>query len=154
MARQRAGVEKIIAHRNNTTHRAGGYQFLANDFFGVARIGGGAGHNKTRAAGGVKVMVKILYPQIVAVVGFGDADVFKQPQVGFNVIFVFIDFVDVKGRIGHHKVALANQVVRVGVKAVAFDDFAFDAVDGQVHLRQQSGRFAQTCRRNRKPDRE
>ena len=48
-------------------------------------------------------------------------------------------FVHVEGRIGHHKVGLADQLVRVFVVGYGLLDVALQAVDGQVHLGQADG---------------
>ena len=58
-----------------------------------------------------------------------------------EVIFetVFVDPVNIEGRIGEDKIELARTVVQVFVIGVALSDVASQSVDGKVHLVEADG---------------
>ena len=58
---------------------------------------------------------------------------------GSSLMLLGVHQVHVERRIGHHEVALADQVVLVLVVGDGLGDVAFQPVDGEVHLGEADG---------------
>ena len=173
-AGQSHGVEKVGADGHHHIHGAGFDDLLADVQFRAAGVGGGVGHDEPGAAGVSEGAVEELNPEVVGVVGAGQAE--GKARVVLEPVLVHP--VHVEGRIGHDEIELAGGAVQVFVVGVALADVAGQTVHGEVHLaqahglghlllavdaqlgagilfvfRRQSGRSARTCRRSRRPGR-
>ena len=104
---------------------------------GVAGVAGRVGHDESGSAAVVERRVELLDPQVVGVVGLGEAE--REPLVAGELVLV--DLVDVERRVGHDEVERADGVVGVLVVAVGQADVAREAVEGEVHLGQRDRDF-------------
>ena len=115
---------------------------LADFLLGRAGVGGGIGHDKAGAAFRIQRGIEKLNPQIIRVVGARQAE--RKAAARADGIFqpLLVHGIDVERRIGEHEVEFAGGFVRVVVVAVdvaAVPDFAFQAVNGEVHAAEASG---------------
>ena len=101
-------------------------------------VRGGGGHDEARAPVLVQVGIKIGDPQVIGVSEFLFR-VDRGPSKGQTPCALSrfgVDLVHIKGRIGHHIVAAAVQIVGIVVEGVGlvtgFDD-AIESVDGHIH---------------------
>ena len=141
-----AGVEEVAADVDHHVHGAALDQLLPH--FGLVATGARRlrGHDDAGAAVLVQVAVEIGKPEVVGVrdllrlVDAGQAE--GQALVALDLLGVH--FVHVEGRIGHHEIALSDQLVRVlvvGDGLVAGADPALQPVHGEVDLGQLRGGF-------------
>ena len=135
------GVEEIGADGDHDVHIASLDKLLTHLGFLVACAGSLGGHDESGPAAPVQIAVEEADPDIVAVghlaalVGPRQAE----RQAGIRFHLPGINLVHVEGRIGHHGVRLAQQMVRIFVVGDGFLDVAFQPVDSQIHLGQADG---------------
>ena len=141
-ARQRHGVEHVRANGDHHIHGAAFDEFLPDFLFGGAGVGGGVGHDESGPPVGVQRGVEELNPEIVGVVGARQAKGVAAACADGVLQPFLVHGVDVERRIGEDEVETSGGVVRVVVVAVdvaAVADFAFEAVDGEVHPAEATG---------------
>ena len=135
---QALGVEEVIAHADHHIHMTGLHQLLTNVAVLAGAVRGGGSHDKARPAVFVQVGVEIGDPEIVGVAEFLFCVDGRQTkgQTACALSRFGVDLVHIEGRIGHHIVAAAVQIVGIVVEGVGFVaglDDAIESVNGHIH---------------------
>ena len=135
-AGDRAGIEEIGTDGDHHIDIAGFNNLPAHLGLAMTTAGGLGGHNKSGPALLAQIAMEIGDPEVIAVADLlGLVDPRQTEGETAIILYPFgIDHIDVEGRIGHDKVALAKDRVHILVEGVGLADIAFQPVHCQIHL--------------------
>src|SRR5262249_25759096 len=102
----------------------------ADRLFGGAGIGGGVGHHEPSPPFVAKRTGEDLNPEVVRVIDSRKTE--REPLVLRELLLV--NFVDIKGRVRHDEVELADTLEGVLVVRVGLTNIAREPVDCEIHL--------------------
>ena len=141
-ARQRQGIEEVVSHAHHHINVTGAHELLADVTLPLAAVGGGTGHDKACPAMVIEISIEITNPKVIGIAHLLllviDAWQAKRQTPGTHCR-LGLDLIDIEGRIGHHIVALACQVVGIVIESVGFvarDDAAIEPMHRHVHQAQ------------------
>ena len=140
-AGQAAGVEELVANGHHHVDMAGLHQLLADVAVLVAGVRRTGGHHEAGAAALVQIGIEVLDPQAVGVadgsglaVQPGQAEGQAAVLVHLRLDLLGVHPVHVEGGIGHHVVAVADQLFDLVIEGVALAQVAgVQSVHHHVH---------------------
>ena len=136
---QGKGIKEVVAHAHHHIHIARADEFFADIAVFVRAVGGRASHHEARATMVVQVGIEIANPKVVGIAHFLGLGVHarqSERQTSRRRSRLGLHLVHIEGRIGHHIVALASEVMRIVVERVglvARDNLAVQPVYRHVH---------------------
>lgn len=138
-AGERDGIEHVRPDGDHDIDAPALDELAAEFLLGGAGVGGGIRHDESGAAFGIQRGVEELDPEVVRIVGAGEAEgVAASGTDGVGEAFL-VDGVDVEGRVREDEVELPRGGVGVVVVADGLLDIPLEAVDSEVHAAEVGG---------------